>query len=146
MSHFQFRLKPVQELRAHIEQDYKDALAREQFMLHALEDEKSQLENKFSFWSAQYLSNAEIGMNPSDAMTINNYIEELKRLLAENQNHLSAQNIAVEKARAALIEKMKDRKTMDVLYEKQLASFMQEESHKSELEIEEMITSRLFIN
>lgn len=144
MSRFQFRLKPVQELRAHIEQEYKDALANEQLRLHALEDERKQLEHKFSFWSAQYLSNAEIGMSPSDAVTIHHYIEELKRLLAENQNRLSAQNIAVEQARAALIDKMKDRKTMDLLYEKQLAGFMEEERHKTELEIEEMIASRLF--
>lgn len=146
MSRFQFRLKPVQELRAHIEQEYKDVLARERIRLNELEDEKRQLENKFSFWSAQYLENAEIGMSPSDAVTINNYIEELKRLIVENENHRSAQTIVVEKARVELIDKMKDRKTMDVLYEKQLASFMEEDRHKTELEIEEMITSRLFIN
>jgi flagellar FliJ protein len=143
---FKFRLKPVQDLRQHMEQESKDAHARERQRLNKLEDEGIRLRSKFIFWSAQYMKNAQAGMSPQEAVRMNNYIEELNRLIDENDKLTAAQAIAVEKARLELIEKMKDRKTMDKLYEKQFSSYTENERYKAEREVEEMITSRLNVN
>ena len=143
MARFKFRLKPIRELRKHIEQEYKDSLARERQKLYELQDESQRLRNEFFFWSRQYMKNAEAGISPQEAVRINAYIEELNRLMDANEKADAAQSAVVEEARLELIEKMKDRKTLDTLYEKQFSSYTENERYKAERETEEMITSRL---
>jgi flagellar FliJ protein len=143
MARFKFRLKPIRELRKHIEQEYKDSLARERQILYGLQDEGKRLRDEFFFWSRQYMKNAEAGISPQEAVRINAYIEELNRLMDANEKADAAQSAVVEEARLELIEKMKDRKTLDTLYEKQFSSYTENERYKAERETEEMITSRL---
>jgi flagellar FliJ protein len=89
------------------------------------------------------MKNAEAGISPQEAVRINAYIEELNRLMDANEKADAAQSAVVEEARLELIEKMKDRKTLDTLYEKQFSSYTENERYKAERETEEMITSRL---
>jgi flagellar FliJ protein len=144
MARFKFRLKPIRELRRHIEQEYKDALSRERQSLYELQDEGKRLRGEFGFWSRQYIKNAEAGISPQEAVRINAYIEELNRLMDENDKAAAAQSTVVEDVRLELIEKMKDRKTLDTLYEKQFSSYTENEKYKAERETEEMITGRLY--
>jgi flagellar FliJ protein len=144
MARFKFRLKPIQELRKHIEQEHKDALSREQQKLYELQDEGKRLKGEFTFWSRQYMRTAEAGISPQEAVRINTYLGELNSLIEGNDKAVAAQSIVAENARLELIEKMKDRKTLDTLYEKQFSSYTENERYKAERETEEMVTSRLY--
>ena len=144
MARFTFRLKPVLELRRHLEQESRDALARERQVLSGLQDEGKRLSGEFKFWSRRYMKSAETGISPQEAVRISSYIEELNRLTEENAKAVARQNAVVEKERLALIEKMKDRKTIETLYDKQLAAFTENERKKAEKETEEIIAGRLY--
>jgi len=146
MAAFKFRLMSVLELRRHAERDQKDTLARERQLLAELMDESKRLLGELRFWSRQYLKNAEAGMSPPEAIRINAYLEELGRLLEENEKQAELQAAAVEKARLELIERMKERKPLDTLYDKQLTSFTELERVKEEHLVEEMVMSRLYQN
>ena len=143
MARFQFKLKPVLELRKYIEQEQKDTLAQERILLNQVQDELRNLREKFEFWSRTYIQSAESGTNPAEAVRMLRYIEELGSFIDKQVQLEAQQTVKVEKARLELIEKMKDRKTLDVLYDKQRFIHMENERIKTEKEIEEIVTGRL---
>ena len=143
MGRFQFRLQALYDLRRHMEKEQKDALAREKQRLDALRAEAERLSDQFSCWSRKYLVCGEQGMSPAQAAQISGYLSELERLIRENARQTVRQEAEMEKARQALVEKMKDRKVMDTLHDKQQASFQAQERLKDEKEIEEIISNRL---
>lgn len=143
MANFRFRLQSVYDLRKHVEKEHVDRLSRERHTLRLLERQAEQLKAELAHWAQKYLRSAKEGMRPAEAVRINRYIEELNRRLAENDQETRKQRAAVEKARLLLIEKMKDRKTFDTLYDKQRKTFLQEQSRKTEKEIEELIAAGL---
>jgi flagellar FliJ protein len=145
MVRFKFRLESVQNLRRHVEQEQRDALARERQKLYELQDELKRLGGEFRYWSREYIKSAQAGMSPPEAIRINAYIWELSRLIESSEKMAAEQNTAVEKARLELIEKMTERKTLDRLYEKQFSSYTENEQKKEEHEVEELSMGRLYI-
>jgi flagellar FliJ protein len=146
MAGFKFRLQTVYELRKHVEKEHKDQLSRERHTLIMLQETGKTLQTELERCSQKYMSCANEGMSPDEAVRMDSYIRDLNRLIVENEKSVVDQSVAVENARLALIEKMKDRKTLDSLYEKQSGSFFEDESRKTEKEIEEMISGRLALN
>lgn len=142
MGRFVFRLQPVYDLRKHAEKEQQDALARERQKLLEIERAGAALQAAFGNWSAAYVRSAREGMTPPEALRISNYIDELGHRLEENQKQAQQQNGVVEKERLLLIEKMKERKTLDKLYEKQLNAYREAERLRDEQEIEERVAGR----
>lgn len=143
MAVFKFRLAPVHELRKHAEKESRDALAAERRKLAELENEGASLESALSRWSRRYTESAKAGVSPSEAGRILSYIDELNRMIEENVRAQQAQSAAAEKARFELVERMKDRKTLDSLRDRQFQAFIESERHKEEKELEELINGRI---
>lgn len=139
---FNFRLQSVFDLRKHLEDEQKDALGRERQILQKMTEEKEYLERQFDAWSKKYLDMADKGMRPSDAVRIGTYLNDIVMNIRTASKNIERQTANVERERLLLIEKMKDRKTIESLYGKQKQQFLYEESKKEEKEIEELITSR----
>lgn len=139
---FKFRLQTVFDLKQHMESEQKDALARERQKLNELVGHEQELKNKFKSWSARYLESAQTGMSPSDAVLVGRYLEELQKSIIKAGREVERQNAVVEHERLLLIEKMKERKTVETLHDKQRERFNYEEDRRQEKEIEELITSR----
>lgn len=72
-----------------------------------------------------------------------NYLDEIDKNIVTCGRRIEQQNNVVEKARLLLIEKMKERKTMESLYDKQRERFNYEQSRQEEKNIEELIAARL---
>lgn len=139
---FKFRLQSVFDLRKHMEDEQKDALGRERQILQKMNEEKASLERKFGLWSKRYLALADEGMSPHEAVRIGAYLNDLSKHIKAAEKGIERQTANVERERLLLIEKMKDRKTIESLYGKQREQFLHEFAKKEEKEIEELITSR----
>lgn len=144
MARFVFRLESIRALRHHMEQERKDALAREQYALNMLRAEAERLGERQEHWSQALMKGAESGISPMQAILTDNYISGLKQLLAENAKQTEAQEAAVERERLALVECMKECKKMDKLYERQFSSYTESENKNTEHELEDLISGRLF--
>lgn len=139
---FAFRLQSVFDLRRHLEDEQKDAYEKELQRLKTLTDEKQALEQSFAVWSEHYRNRTGQGLSPMEVGTIGRYIEDINRSIATVSRHIERQNANVEKERLLLVERMKDRKTMETLYDKQLERFRYEQDRAEEQQIEELISSR----
>lgn len=143
MKAFTFRLASVQRLREYAERQQKDVLSREQQILRLLEEEAKNLETADGKWSAWYLHVCETGVIPVEMMRIQSYLSELRAQKTENSRRIRTQEQAVERARRELLEKMRERKSMDALYEKQLLAYRNEQKIQMEKEIGELVSARL---
>ena len=139
---FKFRLQTVFDLRQHLEDEQKDTLSRERVKLNELEAELQTLKNELLGWSQRYRESAGSGISPAEVMRIVRYLEELQKNINLQERSIERQNAVVERERLLLIEKMKERKTIEALCGKQRERFEYEESKRQEKEIEELISSR----
>lgn len=139
---FKFRLQSVYELRQHLEDEQKDALAAQRQKLNELLNRKDDLIKKFKMWSKKYMELAGRGMTPAEAVRIGRYIEEINKSIKLNDREIQRQTASVERERLLLIERMKDRKALEKLYDKQHERFKYDESKKEENEIADLISSR----
>jgi flagellar protein FliJ len=139
---FKFRLQSVYDLRQHLESEQKDALTAAQQKLNELVAAREELNGRFDLWSKKYLALAREGMSPIDAVRIGKYLDDLGKGIMLASRQVEKQEAEVEKERLLLIEKMKDRKTMESLYDKQNERFIYDEGKKDEKEIEDLISSR----
>lgn len=139
---FKFRLQSVYDLRQHLESEQKDALTAAQQKLNELIAAREELNGRFDLWSKKYLALAREGMSPIDAVRIGKYLDDLGKGIMLASRQVEKQEAEVEKERLLLIEKMKDRKAMESLYDKQNERFLYDEGKKDEKEIEDLISSR----
>ncbi|HEX2937564.1 MAG TPA: flagellar export protein FliJ [Ruminiclostridium sp.] len=139
---FIFRLQSVFELRKHLESEQKDSLGRERQTLQKMTEEKELLQADFELWSKKYLALADKGMSPIQAVRINTYLSDIVNEIKVASRNIEKQTANVERERLLLIEKVKERKTIEALYGKQREQFIYDEGKKEEKEIEELITSR----
>lgn len=142
MRQFKFRLESVRDLREHAEREQKDVLAREQHALSLLEQERDRLVQACRKWSSDYLRICSVGAVPSKMVRVQTYLADLRWRLKGNASRLQAQAAVVERARAALVEKMQERKTVDALYKKQLRIYRYEQKREMEKQIEEQVMVR----
>ena len=143
MQRFKFRLQSVLDLRKHTEKEHKDRLYRERRVINALEAEGARLSEKMTLWSRRYLSREEEGMRPVEDGRMNCYLTEIDRLLLDNRQRQKQQAMAVEAERLVLIEKMREKKTVEALYKRQSTRFEAAEQKKEEMTVEELILGRL---
>lgn len=143
MPRFKFRLQSIFDLRVHIENEQKDVYTVENIRLSELFETKGSLTSKFDLWSLKYMNAAEIGINVADASQIYHYLDDLKELIRRTEKQIEVQSQVVENERLILIEKMKDRKTLENLKERQFKLFCEEMQKKEEKDIEEIIVSTL---
>lgn len=139
---FRFRMQTVFDLRRHLESEQKDALSKERQKLEELCAARDLLADSFGSWSKRYMKLAAGGMNPLDAVQIGRYLDDLSTNIVLADRQIEHQQQAVEKARLELVERMKDRKTMETLYDRQFERFRYDEGKKEEKEIEDLISSR----
>lgn len=139
---FKFRLQSVFDLKKHLEEEQKDAMAAAQQKLRELEAQRDELVNKHKTWSQKYMSLAKKGMTPSEAVRIGQYLDDLRKDIIVAGRNIEKQTAEVEKQRQLLVERMKERKTFESLYEKTKERFKLEEERKEEKALEDLITSR----
>jgi flagellar protein FliJ len=139
---FKFRLQSVYDLRQHLESEQKDKLEKERQKLMELFAERENFKKNFELWSRRYMGLAGGGMTPTEAVRIGRYLDDLDKKIILISRQIEKQNDLVEKERLILIERMRDRKTMETLYDKQFERFRYDENKKEEKEIEELISSR----
>lgn len=142
MKKFVFRLAAVQNLRVYAEKQQKDALAREQQALTRLEQEEAALAAQEEIWSRRYLELCEQGTRPQRLAQVQAYLCEQRAQRRKNARRQREQREAVEKARELLLEKVRDRKSMDALYQKQLHDYLYEQKLQAEKELEEQVSVR----
>jgi flagellar FliJ protein len=140
---FKFRLQSIFDLRVHIENEQKDIYAAENVRLSELDVKREKLGQKFDQWSLKYMNEAESGINATDASQIHNYLDDLKELIRRTDKQIEVQQQVVENERLNLIEKMKDRKTLENLKDRQHKFFCEAIQKKDEKEIEETLIANL---
>lgn len=143
MQKFRFRLQQVLEYRGHLEDESKDRLAMEQGKLARLLAEGKRLADETARWSRNYLDTAREGLTPVEADRIHCYMKDLGRLQEENRRQAAKQSETVEQVRAELLERMRERKIMETLRDRQKARFEKEERRREEQAVEELVVSRL---
>ena len=142
MKKFVFRLAAVQNLRVYAEKQQKDVLAREQQALALLEKEETELTAREADWSHRYLQFCEQGTSPQRLAQVQAYLSEQRARRRENAHKQRTQHAAVEKARELLLEKVRERKSMDALYQKQLKAYLYEQKLQAEKELEDQVSVR----
>lgn len=143
MAKFKFRLQSVLDLRKHREDEQKDVLAVENAKLNSLYDQKKALEIEYASWSEQYMKLADVGMTPPEAGQILGYLGELSSDGMRLDYEIASQKAAVEKERSELVLRMQERKSLEELCAKKLARFQYEQDRKYELQVEELMASRI---
>ncbi|HEX3026309.1 MAG TPA: flagellar export protein FliJ [Clostridia bacterium] len=146
MKQFKFRLQQVLEFKRHLEMEQKDQLAVEKIKLDNFLAEETQLRSKFQFWAKRYIEFSYKGISPAQAAEINGFLSELSRMIDQCIKKIQDQEARVETVRQQLVEKMKDRKTLESLADKQSSRFLQEEMLKEEKSVEEIIVGRYHQN
>lgn len=139
---FKFRLQSVFDLKKHLEEEQKDAMAAAQQKLRELEAERDELINRHKTWSSKYMLLAKKGMTPVEAVRIGQYLDDLRKDIIVAGRNVEKQTLEVEKQRQLLVERMKERKTIESLYDKTKERFKLEEEKKEEKALEDLITSR----
>lgn len=142
MARFRFRLQAVQELRHHAEKEQQDELLREKQRLDGLQEESDRLAAAFSHWSLWYLENSSHGMPAAEIVRLRGYLDELARRIRENAAQVERQQSAVERARTELVERMRERRTVDMLRDRKFAEYRLEESRRADKELEDWMACR----
>jgi flagellar FliJ protein len=142
---FKFRLQSIYDLRVHVENEQKDIYASENESLRELTEKKQNLEQMFDQWSQNYMNQTESGISATECSMIQCYLENLKDLMKRTDQQVEVQQQIVENARLNLVEKMKDRKTLENLKERQYNLFREEMLRKDEKDIEETLSANLFL-
>lgn len=146
MESFTFRLQPVLKLKQQLEKEQKEQFSRVISKLNELLAYKEELENSYQLWSQKYLGETSVGVSSHEAGQICRYLLRLRETMEQNESKIKTQSEEVEKQRTVLIEKIKERKLLETLRERQYKRFMEEEQRKQEKAVEEMIISRMPCN
>ncbi len=137
---FKFSLEQVLKYRTQLEQEAKIYFAR-------MENERMREEKRLQTISAALIQEQIrlSSLKPEEfenRWVIANYIKGLRQDLVESQRHLIEWNKKVEEARVILIQKSREKKTLEKLKEKQEIRYVQDEKHKEQRFFDEIITSK----
>lgn len=143
MGAFHFRLQSVLNMKQQLEKEQKEAFSQANAKLDELTEFGEKIENEYRRWSSSYIRAARTGTSPSDAIRICSYLSELQQLMEKNRERVEQQTEEVESQRVLLIEKMRERKLMETLRDRQCERFTKEEQKKQEKETEDMILARI---
>ena len=146
MGAFHFRLQSVLNMKEQLEKEQKEAFSQANAKLNELTEFGEKIEKEYRQWSFSYIQTAQAGTNPSDAIRIFSYLSELQELTEKNRERLKLQEEEVENQRVLLVEKMRERKLMETLRDRQCERFTKEEQKKQEKETEDMILAKMSAN
>jgi len=141
---FKFALESVLNHRESLERNAEIALGKEVQKLVALENKKQNLLDEY-----ENLVRSRGGINTSRAerfMDFVGYAQRLKELIVEKNTEINKQKGEVEKARAELVKKTQDKKTLETLRDSQKAAFKLMEKHKEAKQTDEAAGQKFFSN
>ena len=138
MAGFKFRLQSYLNVKEKIEDQKKLDYGK---ALNKLEEEKREkvlLENEKSMNIHKFRESIEGGIKPLELQNYNNYIEYMKKRIAEQDIMIDIAQQNAEKCRVELVEAMKNRKMLETLKEKD-----REEYNKEQLLAEQKIVDEI---
>jgi Flagellar FliJ protein. len=139
---FKFSLDKVLEFNRHIQKKETDILA----VLHAEYDElvakKMSLINEYEHAKQEYYEHAASGIKVIDIVMILNHIEDIQKLIKDQNIKISEKNLQVEKQSVKLISVTQDKKTVEKLRDNKLEIYKSEQRKNDEKFIEEFLSNR----
>ena len=138
MAGFKFRLQSYLNVKEKIEDQKKLDYGK---ALNKLEEEKREkvlLENEKSMNVHKFRESIKGGIKPLELQNYNNYIEYMKKKIAEQDIVIDIAQQNAEKCRVELVEAMKNRKMLETLKEKD-----REEYNKEQLLAEQKIVDEI---
>ncbi|MBR1445138.1 MAG: flagellar export protein FliJ [Firmicutes bacterium] len=138
MAGFKFRLQSYLNVKEKIEDQKKLDYGK---ALNKLEEEKKEkvlLENEKNMNIHKFRESIESGIKPLELQNYNNYIEYMKKKIAEQDIVIDIAKQNVEKCRTELVEAMKNRKMLETLKDKD-----REEYNKEQLLAEQKIVDEI---
>lgn len=127
MAGFNFRLQKLLDLRVQKEEESKIDFKKSQ-------DVKMQIEVKLAGMKDNYHKYAAVRMSGTviEQKITQNYLNALNLYIDEANRNLKKQEIVVEQKRNVLVKKQVERKTVEVLKDKQKAQFEKDENLKEQ--------------
>lgn len=140
MAKFSFRLQSFLNLKEKLEDQKKLDYGRALSQLEQEKQKKIQMETEKDENILFFRENIQQKINPSTIQGYNDYIELMKKkIVAQQKVIIKAENMA-EKKRIALIEAMKERKTLDALKDKAHIEYVQSEKIAEQKIVDEIVS------
>ena len=142
MARFNFRLESILNLKAKVEDLRKNEFGRAMAILEQERHKKAQLEAAKEQTIQTLREQIIKGIGYLAINSYNQYIETTKRRIFAQERVILKAEADVETARVALVEAMRDRKTLDILKDKDYEEFLIEEKKEEQKVVDEIVTYR----
>lgn len=140
MSHFQFRMDNILNIREKLEEKKKQEYGKALSRLEIENEKKQKLMDEKNFLLQTLNHKVEEKVSPNEVISYNQYIHYLKKKTIEQDKIVRNAAQYVQKKHEELLESVKQKKMLELLKEKQWIEF-QEEANKQEQKIIDEIVS-----
>ncbi|MDR1532557.1 MAG: flagellar export protein FliJ [Clostridiales bacterium] len=142
MAAFRFRLQGYLNLKEKLEEQSELAYGKALAHLYREQEARRILEAERQAKLCKFREDIAKKVQPQVIRGYNNYIELLKRRIAERDKSIEKAKIAAEKRRLELVEAMKQRKIIEKLRERKREEFLQQENINEQKVLDEVISYR----
>lgn len=138
MAKFIYRMQSILNIKEKLEEQARMEFAQANMRLAAEEEKLQQLKERKAFYEEEGRRLQQDSLKVMDILENQNAIERMKEFIDEQLLEVKKAEVAVEKARLALMEAMQESKTQHKLKEKAFEEFMREENAREAKEIDEL--------
>ncbi len=138
MAKFIYRMQSILNIKEKLEEQARMEFAQANMRLEAEEEKLQQLKERKAFYEEEGRRLQQDSLKVMDILENQNAIERMKEFIDEQLLEVKKAEVAVEKARLALMEAMQESKTQHKLKEKAFEEFMREENAREAKEIDEL--------
>lgn len=140
MKKFKFSLQKVLEYNTHIQKREKDILSALKAEFNELERQLELLKEKLEFSRADFLTSSFRGIRASEAVSKQNYIKELDRLILLQNKKIKDKQVQIDRQTEKLIEISKEKVTVEKLRDAKYEKYKAAERKSDEHFIEEFVS------
>ncbi|MDR2167851.1 MAG: flagellar export protein FliJ [Clostridiales bacterium] len=140
MAKFNFKLAPILSIKEKIEDLKKNELAKAIMALEAEKAKLAQLRQTRADCIESFRNSINTGVKPIDIRQHNIFLDRLKVLIREQKEAIVRAEAKVEEARLALVEAMRERKSLDKLKENDYEEYLVEEKKAEQKGIDEVVS------
>jgi len=142
MAKFIFRLQSVLGLKEKMEDMKKNEFGKAVSELASAQQKKMELEQDKALCINKLRNSIDTGIDPQKIQQYNQYIDNLKHLLARQEIYIQKCEEIVEQKRSELVEAMRERKTLEVLKENDYEEYIEEEKRSEQKIVDEIVSYR----
>ena len=140
MAKFNFGLSSILSIKEKIEDLKKNEMAKAIMELEAEKERLRYLEQIRHDTIASFRESLNMGVKPEDIKQHNYYLDKLKLMIKAQKLAIVRAEEKVEQCRLALVEAMRERKSLDKLRENEYEEYLVEEKKEEQKAIDEVVS------